>query len=102
GHELAWPTGEPNWTYDQLGAGHDFENELGIPHYYCNDTRREHRWGLRVATGRRADPDAIVEMNAPARHDCALAHPSSKPTRPTPDPSARPSSGDLEPPPSAR
>lgn len=34
----------PDWTYDHLSAGHELMDELSIPHWYDNSTRREHRW----------------------------------------------------------
>lgn len=54
----------PDWTYDHLGAGHTLMNELGIPHFYSNDTRREHRWDSGWL------PDAVD----------ALAHMSTRPS----------------------
>lgn len=34
----------PDWTFDHQTAAHELLDELGIPHVYSNDTRREHRW----------------------------------------------------------
>ncbi|UPK76229.1 alpha/beta hydrolase-fold protein [Nocardioidaceae bacterium SCSIO 66511] len=34
----------PEWSFDHLSAGHALLDELGLPHHYSNDTRREHRW----------------------------------------------------------
>ena len=54
-------TDAPEWTFDHLSAGHELMRELGIPHHYENDTRREHRWDSGWL------PDAVAALDRMSR-----------------------------------